>query len=355
MSQSQNPFCERKVLGHVETLAAYVTGKWYPPIQVEIDLTNLCTSACPWCAGYLERASSKATLFAAGDVAEERWEASLAGVNSLIDELALLGVKSLTWTGGGDPTCHKHWLFLLEQAAYLGLENALITNGVVDSSNAVPLCEWIRYSVDAATEKTYGEQHGRPHHFAKVLKNVRLAAERKQRESLPCTIGVAMVTSTGTRHEIVEFARLWRDVPVDYIQYRPLLDTHGQAWFSDTAETMELIREAAAIEPRVVWSEAKYAAMVRGETGYTKRCHGIFFETAIGADGKIFPCCHFKGRDDLAIGDLNKESFTTIWRRHLEKRHFETTKDCVSMCRHYGTNLFIELEVIPNRTHPNFI
>jgi MoaA/NifB/PqqE/SkfB family radical SAM enzyme len=349
------PFAERKILGHVETLQQYLAGGHYAPIQVEIDLTNLCTSACPWCAGYLNREWSKATLFAAGETAEARWEASIRGVSRLLGELAGMGVKSVTWTGGGDPTCHKHWLLLVEQAAYLGLENGLITNGVIDVAEAVPWCQWIRFSVDAATQATYATQHGRAQHFPRVLAHVAAAAARKQADGAACTIGVAMLTSEATHAEIVPFARLWAGVPLDYIQYRPLLDTHGKAWFSDRQDTLALLREAAAEDPRVVWSEPKYNALVRGEHGRTQLCHGIYFETAISADGKVYVCCHLKGNGDYAIGDLTHESFAAIWRRHLANRRFATTKDCPSFCRHFGTNTFLEIEVMPERQHANFI
>lgn len=334
-----SPFAEHKILGHLPVLNNYLGGAdFYAPIQVEIDVTNSCTSDCPWCAGFLNRKWSKAEL-----------PAEL--VHRLIDELAGMGVKSMTWTGGGDPTCHRNWLDFLRHAKERGLENGLITNGVIDVQEAAPLCLWIRFSVDAATEATYGAQHGRPHHFSRVLENVRKAANVKD----GCTIGVAMVTGDGTRDEIVDFARLWNEVPVDYIQYRPLLDTHGQAWFSDSQATIDMIRRAADEDSRVQWSEPKYAAMVRGEDGRTKQCHGVFVETAIAADGKVYVCCHLKGRPEYAIGDLHVDSFDAIWRRHLENRRFDVTADCPSFCRHLGTNLFVEREVLAERMHVNFI
>jgi MoaA/NifB/PqqE/SkfB family radical SAM enzyme len=350
-----NPFCERKILSHSDELAKYVRGEHFAPIQVEIDLTNLCTSACPWCAGYLNREWSKATLLAKGETIDQRWESSVRGVSRLLGELAGMGTKSIVWTGGGDPTCHKHLQTFVEQAAYLGLKQGLITNGVKDVSEAVPFCEWIRFSVDAATKEVYATQHGRPNHFEQVLANVAKAACRKSATMADCTIGVGMLTSEATHHEIVPFAKLWAGVPVDYIQFRPLLDTHGAAWFSDRPETIAILREAAAIDRRVVWSEPKYNALIRGEEGRTQNCHGIFFETAISADGKVYVCCHLKGNPNYAIGDLAKESFATIWRRHLAKRTFATTSDCVSFCRHFGTNQFLEIEVLPERQHPNFI
>lgn len=347
------PFTEHKILAHIDKIADYLGGRFYPPVQVEIDLTNLCTSACPWCAGYLNREWSKATLFAAGDTVEQRWSASVAGVNALIDELAAMGVKSLTWTGGGDPTCHKHWLSFVERAASCGLQNGLITNGVFDVSAAVPYCEWIRFSVDAATQETYGEQHGRPQHFKRVLDNVERASFAAS--GTGCTVGVGMVTHKGTRREIVDFARLWAGVPVDYIQYRPLHDTHGQAWFSDDTSTMDLIRQAAQVDSRVVWSEPKYAAMLRGDCGKTDCCYGIYFETAIAADGLVYTCCHLKGNAAYAIGNLSKESFAEVWARHLLSRVFRVTQDCPAFCRHFGANQLFEIEITPKRQHENFL
>ena len=350
-----NPFVPVKILHHLPILGQYIAGGAYSPIQVEIDLTNLCTSACHWCAGYQERELHPFILFGTGSNRDDQWDSSRERVLRLINELADYGVKSLTWTGGGDPSLHPHLAEFLKHAASLGLDNGLITNGVIDVTHCIHDCQWVRFSVDAATETGYKQQHGREKHFHRVLSNVREAVARKRRDGLKTTIGVGFVTAPEVIHEIVPFAKLWKHIGIDYIQYRPIMDNYGREYHADNATILQQIRLAEKVDSRVVKSDAKYNAMESGENGMTSRCHGTFLETAIAADGCVYACCHLKSVPQYSLGSLYEETFRAIWERHLAARVFETTLDCVRFCRHFSTNSFIENHVLPECVHENFI
>lgn len=346
-----NPFCEHKILSHLPTLGKYLSREWYPPIQVEVDLTNACTSACPWCAGFLDREQHPYVLLGHGNTMAESMRQSVEPVMALIEEFASLGVKSVTWTGGGDPSLHPWLPAFLAHAHSRGLENGLITNGVIDVVECIPYCQWVRFSIDASSREGYAKQHGRAHHWDRVLEHVRKAAMAKG----STTIGVGFVTSPQVVDEIEAFPLLWNEVPVDYIQYRPIMDHYGCRYEMDHQAVAIKVQAAGLLDSRVVKSEAKYQSQCHGQGGTTERCHGIFLETAIAADGKVYACCHLKGLEQYAIGSLEEESFTDIWARHLRTPEFRTTDDCTRWCRHYGTNQFIEEHVLVERSHRNFI
>ncbi len=350
-------FAERKILSHLDELSQYVNGGFYAPIQVEIDLTNKCTSDCPWCFGYVDRKWTDFTLLSpVTDDIEERNRVSSEKIKRLIDDFSFVGVKSITFTGGGDPTCHTGLFTFIEYAHEKGIEIGLITNGVIPVIRALPYCKWIRFSVDAATKETYGFMHGKPHHFEKVIENVKTASIEKMKHGYPCTLGVGFLTGEKTSGEIKLFTELWKDCSgLDYIQFRPLLDAYGSSWFTKNPTILDEIRDAVKIDSRVVCSTAKYNALMAGESGQTENCHGIFFESAIAADGKVYTCCHQKGMEQFAVGNLHTESFISIWQRHLRNRKYKVNKYCPSFCRHYGTNKFIEDEVLNKREHVNFI
>lgn len=351
------PFERNKILGHIGILNSYLNSdQFYAPIQVEIDLTNACTSDCPWCAGFKQRKESKSVLLGVGESRNEIQESSRLAVQCLLKELQQIGVKSVVFTGGGDPTVHDHWESLIRFARNLGLEVALITNGVIDVSGIVPFVEWVRFSVDAGSEEVYEKQHGRKNHFRKVIDNVSAAVESRGPFG-GGTIGVGYVLSAELIDDIEPFVDLWRDIAVDYIQFRPRMDTLDAKWGDSNAEQWAIVdRMIIEKDRRVVKSLAKTNGIETGDNGRTKFCHGSFLETAIAADGHVYLCCHLKGDRNYSIGSLHEESFESIWNRHLSSpRVFETTADCPSFCRHYGTNRLVQLEIIEPKTHRNFI
>lgn len=337
-----SPFSERKILAHLPILNAYVRGDWYPPIQVELDLTNLCSSDCPWCSGYTARKQNGFSLTTQRAI-------------DLISEIADLGAKSITFTGGGDPTLHTEWIRIVEWAYACELDVGLITNGVVSVVDVLPWCQWIRFSVDAATKESYGRQHGKPQHWERVLDNVAAAARMKDDNRYGVTLGVGFVAHHDVVADIEPFVKLWQFIGVDYIQFRPIMDTTEQQLFERSQEVLDAILRAEQLDPRVCKSEAKFRAMLSGESGKTKYCHGTFLETAIAADGSVYACCHLKGDSRYSLGSIYEERFEEIWKRHISCGEFPTTPQCMAFCRHYGTNKFIEDEVVIERKHENFI
>ncbi|MFQ5811308.1 MAG: hypothetical protein ACE5JM_16950, partial [Armatimonadota bacterium] len=84
------PFDPLKVLRQPERIAAVARGETAPPVTVEIDPTNACNHDCIWCITSGLRARSTATL-------------SRDLLLRLPGELAQYGVRSITFTGGGEP------------------------------------------------------------------------------------------------------------------------------------------------------------------------------------------------------------------------------------------------------------
>src|SRR5262245_837558 len=101
-----------KVLRHLDRLVGWQHGEKPAPVTVEWDLSNRCTLGCqdchfahthvkgPW-------ASKPRTLpmvyESTGDLAD------IGLVFRVLGELADAGVKSIVWSGGGEPTTHPKW------------------------------------------------------------------------------------------------------------------------------------------------------------------------------------------------------------------------------------------------------
>lgn len=331
-------FSQGKILGHIDRIAQWKKTGEVVPVQIELGTTNLCNNKCPFCCGYKDREEHAEKL-------------TKKQVFDLLFDAKTVGVKSITFTGDGEPTCHPDWLEFIKYTHELGMDVGLITNGCKDFSEAVPFCEWIRVSIDAATPETYQKQHG-VDLFNQVLNNLEEAIEKKEYCESSCTIGVGFLTCRDSNHEIVDFAKLMAKYDVNYVQYRPLLSVFGSDWFSDDHDTIQIIYEAKRHNRKVVFSEAKYKGLIEGHYGQTVKCYGWIFETAISADGGIYRCCHYKGIKSQKIGDISK-GFSNEWKR-IKKQAFRVLPTCPKFCRHYSNNRPME-DVMKTKEHWNFI
>ncbi len=110
------PFTPFKILRHSDRIEKMLAGEVVYPVSVEIDLANICSHSCPWCSYNGFR--------------QENWVAFPdARIFTLIDELAECGVKSITFTGGGEPLVHRLAAEIFTHAYRKGLQFGLVTNG----------------------------------------------------------------------------------------------------------------------------------------------------------------------------------------------------------------------------------
>src|SRR5512139_2684048 len=120
-----------KLLQHVDRLAALKLGAHPVPVNVEIDLSNRCSLGCEWC--HFAYTHTRGPLAGSDKLGPK---SSIPGGDlmdttlalSIIDQLDDAGVKSITWTGGGEPTLHHEFNWIVEYASSR-IDQGLYTNG----------------------------------------------------------------------------------------------------------------------------------------------------------------------------------------------------------------------------------
>jgi Predicted Fe-S oxidoreductases len=155
-----NQFTSKKIFQHCDYIAAWLRGENIFPVCVEIDMTNVCNNKCPQCTG--GRGSPAAAL-------------SCQQAEILISELATLGVKAITFTGGGEPLCNTETMHAVWLAHHYSFDVGFITNGLAltkdKAERLADFCQWVRVSLDAGTPEMYLKTHG-VDCFNSVVKNM---------------------------------------------------------------------------------------------------------------------------------------------------------------------------------------
>lgn len=358
-----NPFDPHKIWQHGERIKEWQQTGTCPPVTVEFDLTNACDNFCPWCFGYSGLDRTDKTTWNVDNVGQH-WKK--ADALDTIDQLCGLGAKGIIFTGGGEPLVSPHIVACVQFAAQIGLDVGLITNGNrFDPEKARAILRyltWIRFSVDACDKEEYAREHG-VKSWETLLLNIRNAVEVKRLGELGVTIGIGYLTSGHNDDRIPPFARLGKSLGVDYAQFRPfhLTSQHPDPDF--TQATVARIRDAQAKYSTpdfdVACSEWKYGRIAANKVKREYHtCCGHHFATVVGADHKMYVCCHMRGIEKYCIGDLRKQTVKEIWhgerRANIDASIDVHSSDCPPLCRadNFNTDLYA---IARPPAHKNFL
>lgn len=297
-----------KLLYHPIEVAKWLQGEGrLYPIEVEIGLSGACNHRCIFCAvdymGYQPNfLDTKIVLDTLKDLADK-------------------GLKSVIYSGEGEPLLHKDAPFIIAKTKELGIDAALATNGVLLTRDKAEIClhalTWIRFSIAAATEETYQKiQRGKPGDLGRVLKNLEDAVAIKREKKLRTTLGAQLLLLPENRNEVVMLAKTLREIGLDYLTVKPF-SQHPSSIAKrevDYSETDALAEELKSIATDSFQIHFRRQSMenVAHEKPYD-RCHALPFMTHIDAKGEVFPCIAFVGDENFRYGNLYEKSFVEIW------------------------------------------
>lgn len=315
-------FYNNKLLRHPDKLSDYLRGMEIVPLTLDIDLTNRCNCKCPECVGM--RQTEKETL---------KWDA----LKQVLYDAKRIGVASVVFSGGGEPTLHPNFIDALDYTGGLGLEQAVVTNGITISDRLdiveaiVKHCTWIRISVDAGDREMYKMTHG-VDQYDKVILGFKALAEERKLQGSGITIGSTFLTSEWTVSGIDACCRDVKSAGVDYFYLRPFL-----------GDTTPIDVERYANEHNNGHFEVIGAKAYDHLEEMRKRysiCGFGWWVSVVMADGTVTWCCRTRCNPKYTLGNIYQDDLETILKR---RRDIEVDfKDCTILCRGDEVNKFLE-------------
>jgi MoaA/NifB/PqqE/SkfB family radical SAM enzyme len=347
---------EGKLLRHPDRLANWRAGQFTPPIGIEVDLSNRCNLGCQDCHfGYAHsrgplthRAFGNRPLEALGDLMD------LTLFTRIREQLESAGVRSITFSGGGEPTTHPEFERFLDQAEKSPLKFGLYTNGTrIDSTLAKRLKQiltWIVISLDEPDRESYRALK-QVDLFEQAVAGIRhlTAAEG------PAVIGISFLIHAGNFRRLQEMADFGRSLAPSYVEFRPTikyrLDAPDQPlgdarWISDALPDLIKLGQEEWIEARL----SSFRNYWQWERPYTA-CHAVHFTGVISPNGRVWTCVNRRGFKDSLVGDLRRETFQEVWSR---VKSVEDLTHCRVMCRGHALNLQLDRLARP-LPHEEFI
>lgn len=275
------------------TFARFIAGEQIVPTNVEISPCHVCNATCEWC--FYRGTHGKmnpAHLF------------EPTALFRLISQCAEMGVKAITWTGGGEPTLHPHFPAACAVAHRDGLKQGLFTNALLLPKYDPSLFEWIRVS---NTDHDWN-----------------LKAIAKLRESAK-TLGLAL-NYTGDDAAVHRALEVGHQCGVDYVQVRQALELRGHV----------TTRKPPTIDDLLLFvTEYKFDDSANPH-GYTN-CYGYHFVPFVWHDGDVDVCgYHHKKGKPYTLGNLHHESFTEIMQK--APRAVPVCASCQVCCKNHEAN-----------------
>ncbi|MBL7933755.1 MAG: SPASM domain-containing protein [Bacteroidia bacterium] len=285
------------------------------PVYISIEPTTSCNLRCPQCPSGL-REFSRPT----GMLQTEMFHNT---INQLSKHL-----HSLTFYFQGEPYLNPSFLNMVEQANAKGIYTITSTNAhYMSAENARKTVESgldkLIISVDGTTQEVY-EQYRKGGQLEKVIEGTKeiLKQKRLLKSRSPYVIWQFVVFKPN-QHQVNEVKRMGKDLGVDEVKIKT-------AQIYDFENGNELIPDINRYSRYQKNEEGNY----RIKNKLLNQCWRMWQGCVVTWDGKIVPCCFDKDAKHT-LGNLEKESFKTIW--HSESyNHFRRSilksRDQVDIC-----------------------
>ncbi len=127
-----------KLIHHPEVVKKIRDESKVLPISLQVGPTSRCNLKCSFCP------NANRT---------DHEDLHVQDLIALLDSLVDMGLKTVEWTGGGDPTMYKDINEIIKVAATMGLEQGMITNGILlrdkITKRSLDSLKWVRISVNS--------------------------------------------------------------------------------------------------------------------------------------------------------------------------------------------------------------
>ncbi|MBI4665248.1 MAG: radical SAM protein [Nitrospinae bacterium] len=318
---------------HVGRVNSWLNGENIYPVYMEISPTGACNHRCTFCGvdylGYKPRSL----------------ETSI--VRERLAELGALGLKSVMFCGEGEPLLHKDIAEMVESAKAAGIDVSMTTNGVLFkkglAERILPHMEWIKFSVNAATNGTYMKVNGaKSGELETVINNITAARKIKDDNTYKVTLGMQMILLPENREEAVALARIARDTGADYLVVKPYSQhpQSGSTVYKDVKyeDTERLAEELAALNGNGFSVIFRGNAMSKnsanaGKAGRYQKCQALPFWSYLDSGGGVWGCLDFVGDGRFYYGSIYENSFRQIWEGEKRRKSLEWVANGFDLCQ----------------------
>jgi radical SAM protein with 4Fe4S-binding SPASM domain len=307
------------------------------PLSCDFTLSDACQHKCHFCVDDRNEVS--------GPIMSEE------DAFRILTQLRKLGVMSVNFEGGGEPTIAPAFVAAMRHAHGSGMHVGLITNGGMlhkeEIANTLLDCaRYVRISLDAVSPETHETSHGVKGQFNKIVESIKELVRRRDAktssrspyEKLP-VIGLGYLIDENTFQGMHHALALGEHTGVDYVSYRPMHSDkkYGGYYLRDDmnfahSQALKRVSEVeggSRVYAAIDWPTSKYVP--------TKKCFAHRGKITVGATGDVYTCCNKRYNQDYSFGQLRPDvPLERLWsgpkRKDVIKRLENALQDMSQHC-----------------------
>jgi MoaA/NifB/PqqE/SkfB family radical SAM enzyme len=339
-----NLYSPLKYLRFQDRLEAIREGRLVAPVHIRIKPINRCNHDCWYCAYRVEN------LQLGWDM-EEKDVLPEAKMFEIVDDCVSMGVKAVTFSGGGEPLLYKPLPEAIEKFATGGIKVASLTNGsnlkgkVADAF--ATHATWVRISIDAWNDESYAQMRGiKVGEFTRVVQNMRDFSKRGSK----CVLGVSFIVSDKNVDHLYDACGIFRDAGVNHVSISGAVvdnsgsknnEYHSRIFGKVQSEIERAGNNLGSDSFKII--NSYHELDERFEKPYTS-CPMLQFRIVIGADGVVYTCQDKAYTEGGILGSIKDQSFKKFWFSEENKTRLfgiNPARDCNHHCVSHIRNMSI--------------
>ncbi|GFK94958.1 GTP 3',8-cyclase 1 [Fundidesulfovibrio magnetotacticus] len=356
----ENLYSQVKIFHYRERLDALEQGRALPPLHVRLKPINACNHRCSYCC---YRSDS---LFL-GELLSEKDSIPRAKMLEMAADMIEVGVRAVTFTGGGEPLIYPHFAEAASRLLEGGVKVATLTNGSALRGEAADVlaagASWVRVSMDSLDGPSIARSRGlKPEEFDRIIENLRAFAKRKHAD---CELGINFILTADNAHRVYEFFRLMKETGADHVKVsgcvvgttaRENNDYHAPH-FRMAAEG--IARAAAELADASFKVVDKFHEMDGQYAKTYDYCPFVsVFLNVIGADQNVYTCQDKAYTRSGLLGSVRDRSLKEFWLSEEYARAVRGVRPCDACAHHcvqHGKNLALLDYLGTDRRHLDFV
>lgn len=285
-----------------------------PPIHIRIKPTNFCNHNCCYCAYRADDLQLGQDMNVRDFIPEEK-------MMEILDDCIEMGVKAITFSGGGEPFMYKHMLPTAKKLASSPIAFASLTNGANLQGEVAEIfanhAKWVRVSIDGWDDESYAQyRRTGKKEFSKVIQNMK----DFKAYGGDCALGVSFIIDQTNYKHVFEFIELIKSIGVDSIKLSGCVVNNSGSKNNEYHKPIFDEVKAQALKAKQLLEDESFEIYDtyhlledKFEKNYTW-CPYPQVLPVIGADLNVYPCQDKAyNLENGLIGSIKDISFKEFW------------------------------------------